>query len=448
MRKITNQTYLIRNPPFAMKHSIRLNLLFVLVFVAGLLVSGFIARKLLDEEVREETIHSALLIMESALAVRSFTLDEVQPLLAAANNERFQAASIPAFAATETFKRFQKKYPDFQYREAVLNPTNRDNLALDWEVALIDQFKRNPEQTELVGERDTPSGPSLYVARPIRIKNQACLSCHSTPQAAPASLIKKYGDKGGFGWQYNEQIGVQVISVPMTMPRTHASRLFAVFLGMYVSVFGVLLLALNIPIRRWMAEQRQRQSELELAQEQLETLNNELARQSTTDALTGLKNRREFDRALLEAKARVVRSGAPLGLLVVDVDLFKSYNDQFGHVAGDEALAQVGRILQSSVRINDLAVRYGGEEFAVLLPDTDKESAYIVAQRIRTAIEGAEWTLRPVTVSVGLAITSNADDCETLVERADQGLYEAKRQGRNCVISLGVNPSGEVPGVQ
>jgi len=419
-----------------MKQSSRFNLLFVMVFLVGLLVSGVFARKLLDEVAREETVQSALLMMASALAVRSYTIDEVQPLLSAGNATDFKSASVPAFAATQTFKRFKKKYPDFLYREAVLNPTNRDNLARDWEVALIEQFKRDPGQTELVGERNADTGPSLYVAHPIRIKNPACLACHSTPQAAPASLVQKYGDKGGFGWQHNELIGVQVISVPMAVPMSQANRLFGIFLGMYVGIFGVLLVALNIPIRRWMAEQQQRQTELESVQNQLKALNQELAQQSTTDALTGLKNRREFDRALLEETARVARSKTPLGLLIVDVDHFKPYNDEFGHVAGDAALAQVGRILLKNARTNDVTVRYGGEEFAVLLPATDKDSAMVVAQRIRAAIEEAPWDLRAVTVSIGVAISAHAHDNPTLVERADQALYEAKRQGRNCVVHL------------
>lgn len=415
-----------------MKYSIRLNLLFVLVFLAGLLVSGLIARKLLNEEVREETVQSARLMMESALAVRSFTIDEVQPLLSAGNKQHFQAASVPAFAATQTFKRFQKKYPDFQYREAVLNPTNRDNLASDWEKTLIEQFKRDPDQKELVGEH----GIAMYVARPIRIANPACLACHSTPEAAPASLVRKYGDRGGFGWQHNELIGVQLIVVPMLVPAAQANKLFSAFLGTYVGIFGVLLVALNIPIRRWMAEQRERQEQLELVQEQLNALNRDLATQSITDALTGLKNRREFDRVLLQEKVRVERSGTPLGLLILDIDHFKAYNDQFGHIAGDEALARVGRILNQAVRGNDVAVRYGGEEFAILLPDTDQASALAVASRIRSAIENGDWKLRAITVSIGLAISRSAQENETLLERADHALYEAKHQGRNRAVCL------------
>lgn len=185
-----------------------------------------------------------------------------------------------------------------------------------------------------------------------------------------------------------------------------------------------------------MKEQRQRQRELESVQSQLKALNRELAQQSTTDTLTGLKNRREFDRALLEETARVTRNGTVLGLLIIDVDNFKPYNDEFGHVAGDEALAQVGAVLLKNSRTNDVAVRYGGEEFAVLLPDTDKHNAMVVAERIRAAIASAQWKLRTVTVSIGVAVTSRADDNPSLVERADQAMYEAKRQGRNCVIHL------------
>lgn len=425
----------------AIKRSVRLNLLFLSVFAAGLLVSSFVTRQLLDEEVREETVQSALLMMESALAVRSFTIDEIQPLLAAGNEHNFQSASVPAFAATQIFKRFREKYPDFEYREAVLNPTNRDNRASDWEAALIERFRGGPEQTELVGRHETAAGLAMYIARPIRITNPACLRCHSTAQAAPASLVRKYGDQGGFGWQYGELVGVQLISVPMAVPIANADRMFRVFIATYVAIFGLLLVALNIPIRRWMAEQRQRQEQLEAVQEQLECLNSELARQSTTDMLTGLKNRREFDRTLAAEKARVERSGEPLGLLILDVDHFKSYNDQFGHVAGDEALTQVAAILAAAVRDIDIAVRYGGEEFAILLPNTDRPNALAAAQRIRAAVESAEWKLRPVTVSIGIAIGHDGADCASLVERADQGLYEAKRRGRNCAVCLEDGPA-------
>src|SRR5450830_1690754 len=103
-----------------MKQSFRFNLLFVLVFLVGLLVSGLFARKLLDEEARGQTANNASLMMESALAVRSYTIDVVQPLLSASNATDFKSASVPAFAATQTFKRLQIKYPDFVYREAVL----------------------------------------------------------------------------------------------------------------------------------------------------------------------------------------------------------------------------------------------------------------------------------------------------------------------------------------
>jgi serine phosphatase RsbU (regulator of sigma subunit)/anti-sigma regulatory factor (Ser/Thr protein kinase) len=280
-----------------MKQSFRFNLLFVLVFLVGLLVSGVVARKLLDERARGETVNNALLMMESALAVRSYTIDVIQPLLSASNATDFKSASVPAFAATQTFKRLQNKYPDFVYREAVLNPTNRDNLAHDWEVKLIEQFKNDPARTELVGEHSTDAGQSMYVARPIQIKNPACLACHTTPQSAPASLVQKYGDKGGFGWRHNELVGVQVVSVPMALPISNANRLFNIFLGMYVAIFGVLLVALNIPIRRWMIEQQQRQMQLELVQQQFKVLNLELAEKNEQMSAVSARMGEEIDLA-------------------------------------------------------------------------------------------------------------------------------------------------------
>lgn len=414
----------------------RFNLLFVAVFLIGMLASGLIARQFLNQGARQETVRSALLMLESALAVRSYTIDEIQPLLSASNEHQFKPPTVPAFAATQTLRRLAEKYPDYRYREAVLNPTNPSDLAVAWERELIAQFRADASLAEIEGQIQFGTGTALYVARPIQIKNPACLACHSTPEAAPASLVQRYGRQGGFGWQLNEIVGVQVISVPMAVSQVQADRLLGIFMGMYVAIFGVLLVALNLPIGRWMAEQERRAQQLEDMQRQLKVLNQELADQSLTDTLTGLRNRRAFERLLMEQRARLERSSTSLGMLILDVDLFKSYNDSFGHIAGDHALAQVGQILQRNARANDFAVRYGGEEFAVMLPDTTLDTALKVAERFRLAVAAANWTLRPITVSVGVAVATGAEDGATLVERADQALYQAKRQGRNCVVQL------------
>lgn len=179
---------------------------------------------------------------------------------------------------------------------------------------------------------------------------------------------------------------------------------------------------------------RRYEAQLETQQRELERMNVLLAEQSTTDSLTGLKNRRAFEERLAVEVERARRYGGALSLLILDVDHFKGFNDAFGHPGGDEVLRRVSTLLLSKARDTDLVARYGGEEFVVLLPDTELEGARRLAERCRDAIETADWPGRGVTISVGLSPltldTLNGDD---LLEEADQALYEAKRDGRNCV---------------
>lgn len=183
-------------------------------------------------------------------------------------------------------------------------------------------------------------------------------------------------------------------------------------------------------------ELAERQTQLLAHQSQLEALNLALEEQSATDSLTGLNNRRAFDRLMNEQCSRIERSHAPLALAIIDVDNFKSFNDDFGHVAGDEALQQVALVLQSHARTYDYVARYGGEEFALILPDTSADAALIVAQRVCDAIQNFNWDKRPVTISVGVAATTSAMGSMDVVERADKALYEAKRRGRNRVVLI------------
>lgn len=189
-------------------------------------------------------------------------------------------------------------------------------------------------------------------------------------------------------------------------------------------------------LERQRQEQDRRQRELEAYQGRLEDINQVLARQSATDSLTGLENRRAFDRVLNEESSRTERSHSPLSLAIIDVDHFKLYNDEFGHLAGDEALQQVALVLQAQARTYDHVARYGGEEFAVVLPDTSRESALLVADRIRAAVQASRWVLKPITVSIGVATTTKVSDSMTILERADRGLYQAKEQGRNRVVQV------------
>jgi diguanylate cyclase (GGDEF)-like protein len=170
-----------------------------------------------------------------------------------------------------------------------------------------------------------------------------------------------------------------------------------------------------------------------VAQFEMRQVMAQLELQSMSDGLTGVWNRRAFDRRLREEWARHARLGQSLGLLMLDVDKFKSFNDEFGHPQGDQALITVARTVEATLRDSDFFARYGGEEFAVLLPHMEAEGSVLAAERIRKAVEQADWPVRAVTVSIGVAALSPSADMDrkVLLARADRALYQAKAGGRN-----------------
>ncbi len=164
----------------------------------------------------------------------------------------------------------------------------------------------------------------------------------------------------------------------------------------------------------------------------------ELYQLATHDALTDLYNRRHFSEVLDKEIARALRHGRPLTLCIVDVDLFKPVNDRYGHIAGDTVLRRIAALVRAGVRHEDVAARIGGEEFAILLPESDLSTAYRFADRLRMAVAGTVFTLedepRHITISVGIsALSRECDTRSRLMAAADAALYSAKRGGRNRV---------------
>lgn len=168
-----------------------------------------------------------------------------------------------------------------------------------------------------------------------------------------------------------------------------------------------------------------------IAMLELKKLSEQLHQTSLTDALTGVNNRRAFDQRFEAEFARWQRTGQPFTLALIDIDHFKSFNDSFGHAAGDQALAEVAKLFQRHCRNYDFFARYGGEEFVLLLPGTDRVTAYKTLEKLRLVIANHEWPLRQLTVSIGLASAEKFSDKKQLIEAADQVLYKAKSQGRN-----------------
>jgi diguanylate cyclase len=177
--------------------------------------------------------------------------------------------------------------------------------------------------------------------------------------------------------------------------------------------------------------------EIEGLQHSLEAVRTE----SLTDPLTTLANRKYFDAALAEGIAEAATKNEPLSLLMADIDHFKTFNDRFGHLTGDQVLRLVALSVKQSVKNNDVAARYGGEEFVIALPNTDLDSARLIADQIRRAVMTKELMKRStgerlgrVTISIGVAQLRPSDNAPLLIERADKCLYAAKRNGRNRVI--------------
>ena len=290
---------------------LKFNLLFIPILVLCLGAVGYTARKLILEDARQHVIQNARIMMETALSSRTYTTKQVAPLLQQKNfkletvvaefrktieempksfdpnapndvhgsakrgfalgqqralaelqqflesvkgrpdellDTEFHPQSVPAFAATQIFGYLREKFPDYFYKEATLNPTNPRNHATDWEADLVNQFRAGSLQTEFIGNRETPAGPSLFLARAIKVNNVSCLECHSTPDKAPPEMVKLYGSANGFSWKLDDIIGAQIVSVPMSFPVAMAEGAFRTLVAWLGGAFGGILLFANVGV--------------------------------------------------------------------------------------------------------------------------------------------------------------------------------------------------------
>jgi HAMP domain-containing protein len=223
---------------------VRINLALGAVFVVAALITGYACRTILEANAQREVFAQAGLMMDSALAIRDYTANEILPLLSERFPKDFPPQSVPFYAATQNFLRLRERHPEYTYKEATLNPMNPRDRPADWEGDIIQRFRNDAHTQEVVGERDTPIGKSLYVARPIR--NEAeCSACHSSPSAAPPTLIARYGSSNGFGWQNGEVVGAQVISLPLASATANADRAFRAFMISLAAVFAAVFAVVN-----------------------------------------------------------------------------------------------------------------------------------------------------------------------------------------------------------
>ena len=224
----------------------KFNLVLFGIFLLGFAVAGYVSYNALQANARQEILQNARLMMEAALASRNYTTSQVKPLLETQLKYAFLPQTVPAYAATEQFNGLRANHPDYSYKEATLNPSNPRNRATDWEADIVNVFRQTPAKAEMVGERDTPTGRSLFLARPIQVNSGACLECHSTVEVAPRTMIELYGNANGFGWKMQEVIGAQIVSVPMAVPVARAEQTFKTFMGSLAIVFLAIFVLLNV----------------------------------------------------------------------------------------------------------------------------------------------------------------------------------------------------------
>ena len=233
-----------------MKLLLRLNVVLVIAFGLAGWAAHEACASFQQADARREALKTAVLMLDSALASRAYTASQIDPLLVDRMQTDFLPQSIPFYAATETFAALRKLHPSFTYSEAALNPTNPRDRATDWQADVIDQFRNHPGSTQIQGERDTPMGRSLFLARPIRAQS-GCLTCHGLPAQAPAALIARYGREHGFGWHPNEVIGAQIVSVPLADSIQGERRIFSGITEVIAAMLVLLLIVINAAVY-WM----------------------------------------------------------------------------------------------------------------------------------------------------------------------------------------------------
>ena len=229
-----------------MKLLLKINIVLVIVFCIGLATSYKVADHLLLQNARLEIQDNARIMLESAKAVRQYTASQIAPLLGNQMHYQFLPQSVPSYSATEYFNNLRKSFPDYAYKEATLNPTNPRDRAVDWEVDVVNHFRGNAAATEMVGERDSSVGRTVYLAHPLRIEDPACLECHSAVDKAPQTMIDRYGNANGFGWQLKDVIGAQIVSVPYELPLKRANSALKSFVYLLIGSFLFLFVTVNV----------------------------------------------------------------------------------------------------------------------------------------------------------------------------------------------------------
>jgi protein-histidine pros-kinase len=230
---------------------LKFNIILAVCYLLGLSLSIYPFYQISRQEAMEQLQSQIDVLRAQALSVRRYTSEEIQPLLAEHSSIQFLPQTVPSFSAQTVFRNFRGFYPQFFYKEAALNPTNPADLARGWERDLIEKLRANPDLAKNISFQTIDNRSHYTATYPLVIKDESCLTCHSTPDKAPISMVSLYGNKNGFGWKLNETIGAQIISVPMDIAEGSIWRNLGLFVGTSSVIFLVLLVLLNILLNRY-----------------------------------------------------------------------------------------------------------------------------------------------------------------------------------------------------
>jgi HAMP domain-containing protein len=218
-------------------------------FLIGLGLAGVSAYEILTRNALEDSLQNARIIIEAASAIRSYTDQRISPLLEPQMKVEFLPPAIPFFAAQANLKLMQQKLPEYTYREPTLNPINPSDRAVDWEADIINDFRADPSKRQMVVIRDTSGGRFLTLARPLKVTDQTCLSCHGTPEKAPATMVALYGSENGFGWKLGDVVGAFVVSIPITVPLSRAYQALFWFMVALAGTFIAMIIIVDLLLR-------------------------------------------------------------------------------------------------------------------------------------------------------------------------------------------------------
>lgn len=237
-----------------MKINTKVNLILTIVFIGGVFTSGSALANVLEHKTENEVSSKAVMLMQVINSLRQYTNDKVQPLLMPKieTSEQFIPESIPSYSTREVFEIFRKNknYENYIYKDATLNPTNLRDKADDFEGNIVKQFRVDRSVNEKFGFRTVSGEKLFYSARPLKIEQQTCLRCHSTPDVAPKSHLTTYGRENGFGWKLHDIVATQIVYVPAQDIFNQTSRSFLIVLGVLGTIFSVIVIIINALLKK------------------------------------------------------------------------------------------------------------------------------------------------------------------------------------------------------